>query len=95
MDFEYSARTRDLMGRLQAFMDEHVRPNEDAMSEQVDATVNRNDAMLVDVKDRLSTIEDVDPAQAIIDFRAQENAYQAALAVTAKVIQPSLVDFLR
>jgi flagellar hook-associated protein 3 FlgL len=66
-----------------------------AMSQQVEATVNRNEGVLLDVKERLSMIEDVDPAQAIIDFRVQENAYQAALAVTAKVIQPSLVDFLR
>jgi flagellar hook-associated protein 3 FlgL len=66
-----------------------------AMSQQVETTVNRNQGVQLDVQQRLSTIEDVDPAQAIIDFRVQENAYQAALAVTAKVIQPSLVDFLR
>lgn len=66
-----------------------------AMSQQIDTTVNRNDLLIDDVKERLSTVEDVDAAQAIIDFRVQENAYQAALAVTAKVIQPSLVDFLR
>ncbi len=28
MDFEYSAKTRDLLVRLSAFMDEHIRPNE-------------------------------------------------------------------
>jgi acyl-CoA dehydrogenase len=28
MDFEYSKKTRDLMARLSAFMDEHVYPNE-------------------------------------------------------------------
>jgi flagellar hook-associated protein 3 FlgL len=66
-----------------------------AMSQQIDTTINRNDQVALDATQRLSNIEDVDPAQAIIDFRVQENAYQAALAVTAKVIQPSLVDFLR
>ena len=66
-----------------------------AMSQQVESTINRNDVVAQDATSRLSNIEDVDPAQAIMDFRVQENAYQAALAVTAKVIQPSLVDFLR
>lgn len=41
MQFEYSAKTKDLMGRLQAFMDEHIYPNEDAVSEQVDAGPTR------------------------------------------------------
>ena len=41
MHFEYSAKTRDLMARLQAFMDEHVYPNEEAVAEQVDAGPTR------------------------------------------------------
>jgi len=85
------------MGKLDAAMSRVAvtQTKVGAMSQQVDATVNRNEGVMLDVKERLSMIEDVDPAQAIIDFRVQENAYQAALAVTAKVIQPSLVDFLR
>jgi acyl-CoA dehydrogenase len=35
MDFEFSARTRDLQRRLQAFMDEHVYPNERRFEEEV------------------------------------------------------------
>ena len=30
-----------------------------------------------------------------MDLKLQEVAYQAALATTARVMQPSLVDFLR
>jgi len=41
MNFEYSAKTKDLMARLTAFMDEHVYPNEAAMAEQVDAGQTR------------------------------------------------------
>ena len=41
MHFEYSAKTRDLLARLQAFMDEHVYPNEEAVAEQVDAGPTR------------------------------------------------------
>ncbi|GMU69886.1 MAG: acyl-CoA dehydrogenase [Steroidobacteraceae bacterium] len=35
MDFEYSARTRELLARLEAFMDEHVYPNETVFHSQV------------------------------------------------------------
>ena len=41
MHFEYSAKTRDLMGRVQAFMDEHIYPNEEAIGEQIDAGPTR------------------------------------------------------
>jgi len=39
-------------------------------------------------------IEDVDPAKAIIDLRSQELTYQTALAVSARALQPSLLDYL-
>ncbi|TFD73979.1 flagellar hook-associated protein FlgL [Cryobacterium fucosi] len=42
-----------------------------------------------------SSIEDVDLGQAILDLKLQEVVYQSALAVTAKVLQPTLMDFLR
>ena len=37
MDFDHNARTRELLERLQAFMDEHVVPNEQVFLEQVRA----------------------------------------------------------
>jgi flagellar hook-associated protein 3 FlgL len=44
---------------------------------------------------RRTAVEDVDLGQAVLDLQLQQTAYQAALAVTAKVIQPSLTEFLR
>jgi len=35
MNFEYSDKVKDLQARVQAFMDEHVYPNEDVFEEQV------------------------------------------------------------
>jgi flagellar hook-associated protein 3 FlgL len=49
----------------------------------------------LDTKNRLSQIENVDIASAIVDLQLQEVAYQASLGATSRVIQPSLVDFLR
>jgi flagellar hook-associated protein 3 FlgL len=45
--------------------------------------------------DQLSSIEDTDMAEAIMDLSMRENVLQASLSIGARVIQPSLVDFLR
>lgn len=43
----------------------------------------------------LSSTEDVDLAQVMVQLKERENAYQAALQVASKVLPPSLVDYLR
>lgn len=43
----------------------------------------------------LSKNEDADMAEVIINLKMQENVYRASLAAGARIIQPSLVDFLR
>lgn len=49
----------------------------------------------LDMQAMLSEVENVDIAKAAMDLQMQEVAYQSALAATARVIQPSLIDFLR
>ena len=41
MDFEYSEKTKQLLARLNAFMDEHIYPNEEAYYRQHDALGDR------------------------------------------------------
>jgi flagellar hook-associated protein 3 FlgL len=48
-----------------------------------------------DLTSSLEALENVDIAKATIDLGAQEVAYQAALAATARLVQPSLAEFLR
>lgn len=43
----------------------------------------------------LSEIEDADLSQVIMELASAEQAYQVALAAGARVIQPTLIDFLR
>ncbi|AGZ46331.1 flagellin [Actinoplanes friuliensis] len=50
---------------------------------------------LLSVTSQLSDIEDIDLPKTIMDMQLQQTSYQAALAASAKVIQPSLIDFLR
>lgn len=42
-----------------------------------------------------SGIEDVDLGEVVLQLKLQEVTYQSALAVTARVLQPTLMDFLR
>lgn len=44
---------------------------------------------------QLSSVEDADLAKTIVDLQLQEVGYQAALGATSRVLQPSLLDFLR
>lgn len=43
----------------------------------------------------LSQVEDVDISQVIIDLKMQETAYQAALQAGSRIMQMSLLDYLR
>jgi flagellar hook-associated protein 3 FlgL len=68
----------------------------------VGARYNRIDQMktaannrITDLKTQLSNLEDIDLPKTITELQLQQTAYQAALAATSKVIQPSLVDFLK
>jgi flagellar hook-associated protein 3 FlgL len=61
------------------------------VSQMQDAAENR----VLDLRTQLSDVEDIDLPKTITELALQQTAYQAALAATAKVIQPSLVDFLR
>ncbi len=68
----------------------------------VGARFNRLDSLssaaanrTVDVSQSLSSVEDADTARTILDLNVAQAAYQATLQSTAKVIQPSLLDYLR
>lgn len=43
----------------------------------------------------LSNVENADLPKVIVDLQMQQVAYQASLAATSRVMQPSLLDFLR
>lgn len=55
----------------------------------------RNDLQKERLLVSLSEVEDADLAESLINVKARENAYTAALQAASKVIPPSLVDYLR
>ncbi len=62
---------------------------------RVEQAQTRLASTTLDNKTALSDIENVDLAQATMNLQLQEVAYQASLGATARVLQPSLVDFLK
>jgi flagellar hook-associated protein 3 FlgL len=62
---------------------------------QISQMQQNADGRVLDLRARLSDVEDIDLPKTITELSLQQTAYQAALAATARVIQPSLVDFLR
>ena len=62
---------------------------------RVQNTQSQNTSDVLTMKQNLSSIEDADIAQVMVQLQAQQVAYQAALEATAKAIQPSLTDFLK
>lgn len=55
----------------------------------------RNDQQKERLMQSLSEVEDADLARSLINVKARENAYNAALQAASKIIPPSLVDYLR
>ncbi|EIM08476.1 flagellar hook-associated protein FlgL [Planococcus antarcticus DSM 14505] len=62
---------------------------------RVEAVENRLLDSNLELKSMLSRVEDIDYAEAVIKLKSEESVYQASLAATSKIIQPSLMDFLR
>jgi flagellar hook-associated protein 3 FlgL len=62
---------------------------------QIEIMQERNHANQLESQNQLSEVEGVDLPAAMVDLQLEEVAYQAALGATARVLQPTLMDFLR
>ena len=61
---------------------------------RLEATNDYWDSFGNSVETMRSGVEDADITQAAIDMQVQQTAYEVLLATSARVIQPTLVDFL-
>lgn len=66
-----------------------------AKSNRFELTESRLGEIEANSKALLSEVEDIDVAELIMNLRMQEVVYEASLNVGAKVIQPSLLNFMR
>lgn len=80
----------DIHGALLA-----VRADVGAKQNRLEMMENRLAIQEVNVTKQMSNNEDVDYAKAITEMTTQESIHQAALSVGSKIIQQTLVDFMR
>ena len=66
-----------------------------ARAQQLETVLQRADVVDLQRRTALAELEDTDMAAAIIEVRSREFAYQSALGVTGRVMNLSLLDYLR
>jgi flagellar hook-associated protein 3 FlgL len=62
---------------------------------RMDLIENRIDDDIFNIKKLNSKNEDVDLAKVVTDLKMSENVYRASLSSAGRIIQPSLVDFIK
>lgn len=85
------------LGRLDTAMDRMVSQlaNVGARYSRINQMRDIADNRIIDLRKQVSDVEDIDLPKTIMDLQLQQTAYQAALAASARIVQPSLIDFLR
>lgn len=90
---DQSAGIAEVDGRISAMLGEVASVG--ARHQQVLGAKDVLAQQKVTLAGQRSAIEDVDLAAVLLEVQAQEVAYRGALGAAAKVLQPSLLDFLR
>jgi flagellar hook-associated protein 3 FlgL len=90
----------DISNQIQPLIDsgtqvEIVRSEGAVNYTRLELTESQLKILKLNVENMLSETEDADMAEAIINLKNEETAYETALAAAARVIQPSLINFLR
>lgn len=85
------------MGLLSSRLDKLVntRAEVGARTNRLDLIDNRLKDLSVNLEGLSSKVEDADMAETITKLNTEQNVYQASLSTGAKIIQPSLVDYLK
>ncbi len=94
---ENTTQFDQFIGQIDANMDKVLTTRADigARQNRVEMMENRLSSQEVAATKQMSDNEDIDYEEVITEMLTQEAVHRAALAVGARIIQPSLVDFLR
>lgn len=72
-----------------------IRAEIGAKTNRLELTKSRLEDEVLNLTRLLSQNEDIDIAETITDVKMQESVYRAALSVSARIMQPTLVDFIK
>jgi flagellar hook-associated protein 3 FlgL len=87
------ARLNDLDSRMATMVSERAAVG--VRQSQIERAEAANLEKSGSLEAQRAGVEDIDLGQVILSLKLQEVAYQSTLAVTARVLQPTLMDFLR
>jgi len=92
-----SAGIDQALGEIDQHIDRvlSVRAELGARTNRLEVINNQLENSVINLKKNLSDIQDVDMAEAIMEFQSIQNTFRAALSVGSQIIQPSLVDFIK
>ncbi len=96
-----SASLDSLSGEYLADMDLHIdnairfRTRMGANANRLESAKQRNESENLGMKTNLSTSEDIDLAEKMMEYSMMSTSYQASLSVGAKILQSSLLDYIR
>ncbi|MEN3202542.1 MAG: flagellar hook-associated protein FlgL [Atribacterota bacterium] len=72
-----------------------VRAEVGARTLRMENAINRFNDFTLNFKKLLSLDEDIDVAEVVVQLQEHQSVYQMALAAAARLLQPTLLDFLR
>jgi len=72
-----------------------IRSQVGAQTNRMTSALNQNTQQDESITDILSKTEDVDITKATMQYATLQNVYMASLSTSAKIIQPTLMDYLK
>lgn len=86
-----------LLNELDEQMDNllNLRAEVGSKTQRLDAMADKNTEETFNMTELLSKTSDIDVAEKTMQYKVMESVYNASLMTGAKIIQPSLLDFLR
>lgn len=94
---DLNALSGDLLGDMDKHIDNVIRfrSKMGAVYNRLESARERNDAENLNMTEILSKSEDIDLAEKMMQYSTMSTVYQASLATGAKILQSSLLDYLR
>lgn len=72
-----------------------IRAQVGANQNRMESAQSKNEDENYNLMDILSSVEDIDITEKIMEYTTAQTVYNASLQTSAKIIQPSLLDYLR
>jgi flagellar hook-associated protein 3 FlgL len=93
---ERNALGNDILRELDQHLESvlSLRSKVGATSNRIEAMKSLNTSESLHLTELLSKTEDIDFAEKVMQFAMMENTYKASLSTGAKILQPTLLDYL-